>query len=120
MPLASGLPRVCFARREMRRRVLVRPALQPWVHRGLLPRISPTPVFMIVAPIDRVAPGEWACQAIETASHEKELVLIPRRPFDAFQGEAFEPASTAARDFLVQHLSAAGSEAAHDPASALA
>jgi fermentation-respiration switch protein FrsA (DUF1100 family) len=70
----------------MRRRVLIRPALQPWVHRSLLPRISPTPVLMIVAPIDRVAPGEWACQAIKTASHEKELVLIPRRPLRRLPG----------------------------------
>jgi hypothetical protein len=104
----------------MRRRVLIRPALQPWVHRSLLPRISPTPALMIVAPIDRFAPGEWACQTIERRPTRRNSCSSPGGHFDAYQGEAFEPASTAARDFLVQHLSTAGSEAAHDPASALA
>lgn len=71
-----------------------------------LKRISPTPLLMVVAPNDRLAPGEWACEAYETASHPKKLVLVPGGHFDAYVGEGFQISSGAARDWFVEHLGA--------------
>lgn len=73
-----------------------------------LERISPTPLLMVVAPNDRLAPGEWACAAYETAAHPKKLVLLPGGHFDAYTGEGFAISSAAARDWFVEHLDAAG------------
>jgi fermentation-respiration switch protein FrsA (DUF1100 family) len=69
-----------------------------------LKRISPTPLLMVVAPLDRLAPGEWACEAYETAAHPKKLVLVPGGHFDAYTGPGFEITSGAARDWFVEHL----------------
>ncbi len=69
-----------------------------------LKRISPTPLLMVVAPLDRLAPGEWACAAYETAAHPKKLVLVPGGHFDAYTGEGFAISSGAARDWFVEHL----------------
>jgi pimeloyl-ACP methyl ester carboxylesterase len=66
--------------------------------------IAPTPLLMVVAPLDRLAPGEWATAAYETASHPKKLVLVPGGHFDAYTGEGFEIGSAAARDWFVEHL----------------
>jgi fermentation-respiration switch protein FrsA (DUF1100 family) len=71
-----------------------------------LKRISPTPLLMVVAPNDRLAPGEWACAAFETASAPKQLVLVPGGHFDAYTGEGFRITSGAARDFFAEHLRA--------------
>lgn len=69
-----------------------------------LPRISPTPLLMVVAPKDRLVAGEWACAAYETAAHPKKLVLVPGGHFDAYTGHGFEISSTAARDWFAEHL----------------
>jgi uncharacterized protein len=69
-----------------------------------LPLISPTPLLMVVAPHDRLAAGEWACAAFETAAHPKKLVLVPGGHFDAYRGEGFAISSGAARDWFVAHL----------------
>ncbi|MCW3038454.1 MAG: hypothetical protein JWM31_359, partial [Solirubrobacterales bacterium] len=69
-----------------------------------LKRISPTPLLMVVAPNDRLAPGEWACAAYETAAHPKKLVLLPGGHFDAYTGTGFEISSGAARDWFTEHL----------------
>jgi fermentation-respiration switch protein FrsA (DUF1100 family) len=69
-----------------------------------LKRISPTPLLMVVAPNDRLVPGEWAAAAFDTAVHPKRLVIVPGGHFDAYVGEGFEISSTAARDFFVEHL----------------
>lgn len=69
-----------------------------------LKRISPTPLLMVVAPLDRLAPGEWACEAFETAAHPKKLVVVPGGHFDAYTGAGFELTSGAARDWFVEHL----------------
>lgn len=71
-----------------------------------LKRISPTPLLMVVSPNDRLAPGEWACAAYETAAHPKKLVLVPGGHFDAYEGEGFEITSGAARDWFAEHLGA--------------
>jgi uncharacterized protein len=69
-----------------------------------LKRISPTPLLMVVAPNDRLVAGELACEAFETASHPKKLVLVPGGHFDAYVGRGFEISSGAARDWFVEHL----------------
>jgi fermentation-respiration switch protein FrsA (DUF1100 family) len=69
-----------------------------------LKRIAPTPLLMVVAPLDRLAPGEWATAAFETAAQPKKLVLVPGGHFDAYAGEGFEISSSAARDWFVEHL----------------
>ena len=69
-----------------------------------LKRISPTPLLMVVAPNDRLVAGELACEAFETASHPKKIVLVPGGHFDAYVGRGFEISSGAARDWFVEHL----------------
>ncbi len=69
-----------------------------------LKRIAPTPLLMVVAPLDRLAPGEWATAAYETAAGPKKLVLVPGGHFDAYTGAGFELTSSAARDWFVEHL----------------
>src|SRR3954454_5927001 len=69
-----------------------------------LKRISPTPLLMVVAPNDRLVAGELACEAFETASHPKKLVLVAGGHFDAYVGRGFEISSAAARDWFVEHL----------------
>jgi uncharacterized protein len=72
-----------------------------------LPRISPTPLLMVVAPHDRVAPGELSLHAYESAAHPKKLVTIPGGHFDAYRGHAANIAQIAARDWFVGHLTKA-------------
>ncbi|WP_371783837.1 alpha/beta hydrolase [Streptosporangium subroseum] len=69
-----------------------------------LPKISPTPLLMLVAPYDRLTPGEWALAAYETAAQPKKLVMLPGGHFSAYTGESFKLASTAARDWFAEHL----------------
>jgi fermentation-respiration switch protein FrsA (DUF1100 family) len=69
-----------------------------------IPLISPTPLLMVVAPRDRLAAGEWACAAYETAAHPKKLVLVPGGHFEAYTGVGFEISSAAARDWFAEHL----------------
>jgi hypothetical protein len=69
-----------------------------------LPLISPTPLLMIVAPLDRLAAGELAAAAYETAAHPKKIHLVDGGHFDAYTGAGFESSSSAARDWFVEHL----------------
>lgn len=69
-----------------------------------LPLIAPTPLLMIAAPLDRLASGQLATAAYETAAQPKELVLVPGGHFDAYTGQGFEVTSTAALDWFSQHL----------------
>lgn len=69
-----------------------------------LKRISPTPLLMVVASNDRLVAVELACEAYETASHPKKLVIAPGGHFDAYVGRGFEISSGAARDWFVEHL----------------
>jgi fermentation-respiration switch protein FrsA (DUF1100 family) len=66
--------------------------------------ISPTPLLMVVAPHDRLAPGEWACAAYETAFSPKRLVLLEGGHFDAYDGDGFAVSSAAACHHFVEHL----------------
>lgn len=68
-----------------------------------VPRISPTPLLMIVADDDTVTLTDLALRAYEAALEPKRLVLVPG-PHWAPYADAFEAASTAARGFFVEHL----------------
>lgn len=69
-----------------------------------VPRISPTPLLMVLAPGDRLAYGGLALRAYESAAHPKKLVLLDGGHFDAYTGSGFEVSSTAAREWFVEHL----------------
>ena len=69
-----------------------------------IPLIAPTPLLMIVAPLDRLADGQLATAAFEKASHPKKLQLVGGGHFDAYAGEGFDITSSAARDWFVEHL----------------
>ena len=53
-------------------------------------RISPTPLMMIVASEDIITPTQAATQAFERAGEPKELVIVPGRHFDAYEGPSHE------------------------------
>lgn len=69
-----------------------------------LPLVSPTPLLMVVAPRDRLADGQQAIRAYETALHPKKLALVPGGHFDSYSGPGFEIASGHAREWFVEHL----------------
>jgi uncharacterized protein len=70
-----------------------------------------------VAPNDRLVAGELACEAFETASHPKKLVLVSGGHFDAYTGRGFEISSGAARDWFVEHLVTAAAVASEQGAA---
>jgi len=69
-----------------------------------IPLIAPTPLLMIVAPLDRLADGQLATEAYETALHPKKLVLVPGGHFDSYTGAGFEATSAPSLDWFVEHL----------------
>jgi dienelactone hydrolase len=69
-----------------------------------LPRISPTPLLMLVARDDRLAPSDVAFHAFSTAAHPKKLVVLPGGHFDAYRDESAALGQTAARDWFLEHL----------------
>jgi hypothetical protein len=78
-------------------------------------RVAPTPLCMVVAADDVLTPTDMALAAYEKAREPKRLVILPGGHFDAYVTEpigdhvnrpGFNVASTAARDFLVEHLRA--------------
>jgi len=78
-------------------------------------RVAPTPLCLVVAAGDVLTPTELALSAYERALEPKRLVILPGGHFDGYLTEplgehvnrpSFEQASTAARDFLLEHLRA--------------
>ncbi|KRA28057.1 MULTISPECIES: alpha/beta hydrolase [unclassified Nocardioides] len=69
-------------------------------------RISPTPLLMLVADNDTVAPFQFALDAYEDAREPKELKMLSGGHFDAYGGPGFEECASAARDHFVKHLRA--------------
>lgn len=69
-----------------------------------LPRISPTPLLMVVAPKDPLDPNASSLRAYETAAQPKKLVIVPGGHFGALQGTGGDTAQAEARDWFVQHL----------------
>lgn len=84
-------------------------------------RVSPTPFCMVVAAGDHLTPSDLAIAAYQRALEPKRLVVLPGGHFDAYisraelkragfehVGAGFELASTAARDWFVEHLRPGG------------
>ena len=69
-------------------------------------RISPTPLLMVVAAGDVLTPSDLALEAYQRALEPKKLVVLPGGHFGAYTGPDFDVSSSAARDWLVQHLHA--------------
>jgi fermentation-respiration switch protein FrsA (DUF1100 family) len=72
---------------------------------AFIERISPTPLLMIVAEADVMTPAEDALSAFHRALEPKRLVLVPGGHYAAYT-DHFTLASSAARDWFVEHLGA--------------
>jgi uncharacterized protein len=66
--------------------------------------ISPTPLCMIVADNDLLAPSDLALAAYSRAMEPKSLILMKGGHFDAYQGAGLEEAGRAALDWFKLHL----------------
>lgn len=73
-----------------------------------VPWISPTPLLMIVALNDELAPPDLSLSAFATALEPKKLVLLPGNHFDPY-GPQFALTSNEARDWFTRHLVVGGS-----------
>ncbi len=70
----------------------------PW-----LPRVSPTPILLVVAMADTMTVTDLALAAYERALEPKKLVTIPGGHFDPYLSQ-FETSSAAAVDWFRTHL----------------
>lgn len=68
-----------------------------------IPRVSPTPLLLVVAKHDTVTLTDLALAAYERAHQPKKLELIPGDHFDAYLSQ-FSKSSGAARAWFRQHL----------------
>lgn len=68
-----------------------------------VPRIAPTPLLMIVAREDTLAPPDLVLSAFETAREPKQLILESGGHY-VFSRDKFDLASKAASDWYRQHL----------------
>ena len=68
-----------------------------------LPRVSPTPILMIVAMNDTIAATDLALEAYEHALEPKQLVTIPGGHFEPYLSQ-FPASSGAAVSFFQRHL----------------
>jgi fermentation-respiration switch protein FrsA (DUF1100 family) len=66
--------------------------------------ISPTPLRMIVADRDLLAAPDLALAAYSRAHEPKSLVFLKGEHFDAYEGEGFKAASSAASDWFIEWL----------------
>jgi fermentation-respiration switch protein FrsA (DUF1100 family) len=69
-----------------------------------VPRISPRALLMVVASEDRLAATDVAITAYSRAGQPKRLELLEGDHFVDYEGPAFDKASAAMRDFLLEHL----------------
>jgi len=67
-------------------------------------RISPTPLLMIVADEDIITPTDQALAAYERALQPKQLVIVPGRHFDAYEGPKHEAFVLPAVDWFKRYL----------------
>lgn len=70
---------------------------------GVIARVAPTPLLMIVASADDVTPTQIALAAYAQAREPKRLGLIAGHHYRPFIGE-FVQSSSAAHDWFLQHL----------------
>jgi len=66
-------------------------------------RVSPTPFMMLIASGDHLTVADEAFKTYRRALEPKKLVILPGGHFDAYV-KGFDLASSAARDWFVQHL----------------
>lgn len=66
-------------------------------------RVSPTPLLMVVATHDNIAPTDLALKAYERALEPKRLVMFEGSHFDPYVAE-FETSSSAAIEWFRAHL----------------
>ncbi|MEN3264621.1 alpha/beta fold hydrolase [Pseudonocardia sp.] len=69
-----------------------------------LPDVTPTPLLMIVGRDDGLTGGTLAAAAFETAAEPKKIVFLPGGHFAAYTSAGFVAASSASRDWFVEHL----------------
>ncbi|MBN8875640.1 MAG: alpha/beta hydrolase [Rhodospirillales bacterium] len=75
---------------------------------AFVPRISPTPLLMIVALGDELLPPELSLAAYQQALEPKKLVLLPGNHFSPYV-EQFDLTGNEARDWFTRHLMVGGS-----------
>lgn len=66
--------------------------------------ISPTPLLMVVASEDRLAPTTIALEAFERAREPKQLETFEGNHFSDYEGPGFQQVAAVMRDFLMKHL----------------
>jgi hypothetical protein len=71
---------------------------------SFIERVSPTPLLLVVGAGDVLTPADIALEAYELAREPKKLVVLPGGHFGAYTGPDFDLSSSAARDWLAQHL----------------
>lgn len=69
-----------------------------------LPRISPTPLLMVVAAEDHLTVADLSTAAFGRAHEPKRLIVLPGGHFEAYVGAAFAVSSAAQRDWFVRYL----------------
>lgn len=69
-----------------------------------LPRISPTPLMLVVAAQDHLTVADLSLAAYGRAHEPKRLLVLPCGHFEAYVGEAFAVSAPAQRDWFRQHL----------------
>jgi fermentation-respiration switch protein FrsA (DUF1100 family) len=74
---------------------------EPTVH---IDAISPTPLRIIVAEKDLLAPTDLAVTAHARANEPKSLIFLKGGHFEAYEGEGFETSSAAACQWFLQWL----------------
>ena len=72
------------------------------------PRITPTPLLMIVALQDELVPSDLSLAAYQQAYEPKKLVLLPGNHFSPYV-EQFALTGNEARDWFTRHLIVGGS-----------
>ena len=68
-----------------------------------IPRISPTPLLMIVSSHDTVTPTDLALNGYEQALQPKKLVLLDGGHFVPYVDQ-FEKSSNAAKEWFTRYL----------------
>ena len=69
-----------------------------------LPFVAPTPLLMVVASEDRVAPTADALAAYGRAHQPKRLLVLDGHHFEPYAGEGLARASEAATALFTDHL----------------
>jgi dienelactone hydrolase len=69
-----------------------------------LPRISPTPLMMVVAAGDHLTVSDLSLAAYGRANEPKQLLVLPGGHFEAYVGDGFRTSAPVQRDWFLMHL----------------